>query len=142
MPIPPAWHGARRIKQLTAANEAPVPHLAFAHFILAECLARLGRRDSALVELAVADSIISGHPYEAYVSYTRARIDMLLDRQQEALDILERIVAPPNVSPADRFYSVIYTRPYLRLDPNFARLHGNPRFERLTKPIPSSLSKS
>lgn len=67
---------------------------------------------------------------------------MLLDRQQEALDILERIVAPPNVSPADRFYSVIYTRPYLRLDPNFARLHGNPRFERLTKPIPSSLSKS
>ncbi|MFL5459942.1 MAG: TPR end-of-group domain-containing protein, partial [Gemmatimonadales bacterium] len=50
-----------------------------------------------------------------------ARIDLLTGRLESAIDQLEIVLSHPGpLSPA-----------WLRVDPTFARLRGNPRFERL-----------
>ena len=51
-----------------------------------------------------------------------ARIYLHIGQPEKALDQLEKLMAKPYyLSPA-----------WLRIDPEFTPLHGNPRFERLT----------
>jgi hypothetical protein len=57
----------------------------------------------------------------SYVQHQLARIYILTGNQNKAIDALEPLLRTPYfLSPA-----------WLRIDPNFAPLKGNPRFERL-----------
>jgi hypothetical protein len=56
---------------------------------------------------------------------------LLFDRANEADDLLETAISHPEMQAGDALGTPIYTPQYLRLDPNLARLHGNPRFEKL-----------
>jgi hypothetical protein len=56
-----------------------------------------------------------------YLEHQLARIYVLVGEPEKALDQLERVLNTP--------YYV--SRAWLKIDPNFASLRGNPRFERL-----------
>jgi serine/threonine-protein kinase len=89
-------------------------------------LATLGRRDEA-VELgrrAVALLPVSKDAYYGpYIQLQLARIHTLLDNQDAALDQLEPLLRIP-----------YYLSPgWLRVDPTFGPLRGNPRFQRLVR---------
>ena len=87
-------------------------------------LAYLGRKSEAVREgqRALASLPIGKDPYDgAYIQHQLARIYLLLGEPEKALDQLEPLLKMPYVlSPG-----------WLRLDPNFDPLRGNPRFERL-----------
>jgi hypothetical protein len=56
-----------------------------------------------------------------YYQHQLVRICILAGEAEKALDLLEPLLAQPYyLSPA-----------WLRIDPNFDRLRGNPRFEKL-----------
>jgi eukaryotic-like serine/threonine-protein kinase len=94
------------------------------HAVLGLALAYLGRREDAIREgkrgvalLPITRDALLG----PYVQHQLARIYMVLGDQERALDALE---------PARRV-PYILSPGWLRIDPNFAPLRGNPRFERL-----------
>ena len=76
-----------------------------------------GERGSALAPLSKDQS--NG----AYGQHQLARIYLLVGENEKALDMLEPLTKVP----------YILTPGYLRIDPSFAPLKGNPRFERLLK---------
>jgi tetratricopeptide (TPR) repeat protein len=94
------------------------------HALRGLALAYLGRRDEAVRagERGVALLPVSKHAYYGpYIQHQLARVYLLLGEPERALDQLEPLLAIP-----------YYLSPgWLRIDPTFASLRGNPRFERL-----------
>jgi TolB-like protein len=94
------------------------------HVFRGLALAYLGRKAEAIREgeRAVALWPISRDAYNgAYIQHQLARIYLLVGEPDKALDQLEPLLTMP-----------YYLSPgWLRIDPTFAPLKGNPRFERL-----------
>jgi len=106
----------------TLGRAAPTHALRWA--FLGVVLALLGQRDAAIREGRAAVArlpVASSGPSGAYAQHTLARIYILTGEPDEALDQLKPLLRIPYVlSPG-----------WLRIDPNFAPLRGNPTFERL-----------
>jgi len=105
----------------------PTPDDAQLHLLHGLALAYSGRSAEAIAEgekglalLPIAKDAYGG----AYNQHVLARIYLLAGRPDKALDLLEPLLKIP-----------YYLSPgWLRIDPNFAPLRGNPRFQRLVNP--------
>lgn len=89
-------------------------------------LAYLGRFDEAIAEgkRGVAlRSVDRDALYGPYAIHQMARIYILAGQQDHAIDLLEQLFKKP-------YY---LTPAWLRIDPTFKPLRGNPRFEKLTE---------
>jgi serine/threonine-protein kinase len=117
------WADTARVQFARQLRTAPEDAQLHAFHGLA--LAYLGRRAEAVAEAErgvalapVARDAVDGPYYE----HLRARTYLLLGERERALAVLERLVAVPYV----------VSGAWLRLDPSFAPLRGDPRFVRLT----------
>jgi serine/threonine-protein kinase len=106
-------------RQLATASDD-----ALVHALYGLSLAYLGREREAIEEgeRAVAITPVSRDAYTGpYLAHVLVRIYLLGGAYEEALDVLEPVLQTPyQLSPG-----------WLRVDPTFTALHGNPRFERL-----------
>ena len=91
--------------------------------------AYLGRKAEAIRdgEAAIRQAPLTGDASTApYFHQVLARIYVLTGEQEKALDVIEKLLTiPGDLSPG-----------WLRIDPNFAALKGNPRFDRLLSSRP------
>jgi len=89
------------------------------------CLAYLGRNAEAIQEAERAPTIQPSYRDNAlngpYFDQVLARVYMTAGKPEQALDILEKLLQHP-------YY---LTPAWLRIDPTFAPLRGNPRFQKL-----------
>src|SRR5262249_40859328 len=94
------------------------------HLLLGLALAYLGRKDEAIREGERAAALMpvakDGHQ-GPYFQHQLVRIYVLVGEPEKALDQLEPLLKIPYfLSPA-----------WLKIDPNFDPLRGNPRFQKL-----------
>ncbi|HZI77327.1 MAG TPA: hypothetical protein VFD73_25460, partial [Gemmatimonadales bacterium] len=87
-------------------------------------LAYLGRKADALREAERGAALLPPQRdayVGTYLQHQLARVYLLAGEPDKALDLLEQLLRRP-----------YYLSPrWLRIDPTFTPLHGNPRFERL-----------
>jgi tetratricopeptide (TPR) repeat protein len=108
-------------EQLRAAPEDPGLHVTYG-----TALAYLGRKDEAIREGMRATSLLPISKDAAngpYFQHQLVRIYILAGEPEKALDQLEPLLKMP-------YY---LTPAWLKIDPTFDPLRGNPRFEKLTK---------
>ncbi|MDF3053887.1 MAG: protein kinase, partial [Geminicoccaceae bacterium] len=116
---------ARAARPLLLAAVKATPEDGYTHSRLALVGAYLGQRDQALPEaekaislLPIAKDALNG----ALLVYRLACVQARLGLEGEAVATLRTLLSVP-------FYA---SRAWLRLDPNFAGLHQDPEFQRLT----------
>jgi hypothetical protein len=98
----------------------------FQHAIRGMLLGMRGRPREADVEASAAVQGLSdrySRYLAAYIKHLAAWTDVLAGENESAITLLEQVVTAP--------YPV--TRAYLRVDPTWGPLRGNPRFERLVQ---------
>jgi serine/threonine-protein kinase len=107
-----------------AAKSAEFPRDKEPHLYIGLALAYLGRKAEAVREgeASVAPWPIATRPFhEPYVQHQLVRIHILVGNHEKALDLLEPLMKVPyHLTPG-----------WLRIDPNFDPLRGNPRFDKL-----------
>jgi tetratricopeptide (TPR) repeat protein len=117
-----AYGDSARIAGEAYLREAP--NNAQLHVLLGTALAYAGRKAEAVREgqRAVELSPVSRNTYRGpYMQHQLARIYVLVGEPERALDALEPLLRIP----------YILSPRWLRVDPTFDRLRGNPRFRRL-----------
>ena len=104
--------------QAEAVPTDPAPRMLYALV-----LAYLGRSDEAIAEArrSLAASATAAGNVASYNYLQMVRIQIVLNRPDEAMDGLENLLKKPTY----------VTRKWLMIDPLFAPLKGNPRFEKL-----------
>jgi serine/threonine-protein kinase len=102
------------------------PDNAQLHVLQGTALGYMGRKAAAIREgqLAVRLTPVSRDAYRApYIQHQLARIYLLVGEPERAIDMLEPLLRMPYMlSPG-----------WLRVDPTFDALRGNPRFQRLVE---------
>ena len=110
--------------QETQAQLRAVPGDAQRQVIGALQLAYLGRKDEAIalgLQALALSPISRDHVNGPYYQHLMARVYLMVGEPEKALDMLEPLLSMPYfLSPG-----------WLRVDPTFAELKGNPRFDRL-----------
>src|SRR5574338_252483 len=74
-----------------------------------------------------AQMVFADQNQGAYYQHQLMRVYLLVGENEKALDILEQLVRIP----------YLLTPAWIRIDPTFAPLEGNPRFERILQSTPS-----
>jgi len=103
---------------------AKAPEDAQRHVLLGVALAYLGKKAEAgrAGEQGVALSPSTKYiQHSKYIQHQLVRIHILTGNHEKALDLLELLLKTPHT----------LTAGWLRIDPNFDPLRGNPRFEKL-----------
>jgi len=132
--VAPATAGAVDPGKWIEAGYDPVPLEYFQgvtsdpqrNLFLGLALATLGRKAEAIAAAERGDQF---QPLEKdqnngpYMRHQLIRVYLVLGENDKALDMLESLVKIP-------YY---LTPQYLSIDPNFAQLRGNPRFEKLLR---------
>ena len=100
------------------------PHVPQSNVLYGLALAYLGRGEEARSagERGAAMAPVAKEAWSGpYYQHQLARIHLLLGDEEKAIDVLEPLLTVPyHLSPG-----------WLRIDPTFDPLRGNPRFERL-----------
>jgi len=117
---------AEEARKAFAAQLAEVPQDGQRHVLFGLALAYLGRKAEAVREgergvalLPIAKGFVLG----LYLQHQLVRIHILFGNHDRALDLLEPLLKVPyHLTPG-----------WLRIDPNFDPLRGNPRFEKLAR---------